>query len=188
MTRRSAFARPQAQEPVEQIPTAQKKRRAREWERSHRGRSWYIPPALHDQARNVRDEILGLAQQRLATASNVADALIGYSLAQVRSGKLNLEAQPDARRRTMALTWEETDGEGQEIPRVVRLAKGVKPMRLTYRVRNNTAAQIASLSKAVTPGEVVVFLLRHALDAYKSGQLRLREEAVVVGQKVSSSW
>ncbi|MCZ7550367.1 MAG: hypothetical protein M5U11_14635 [Anaerolineales bacterium] len=39
-----------------------------------------------------------------------------------------------------------------------------------------------------TDGEVAVRLLRHALDAYTSGRLRLREEAVVMGQKVSSTW
>lgn len=190
MPRRNAFARPQAQEPVEQIPTAQKKRRAREWDKSHPTISYFIPAPLHGQAKDVRTEILGLAQKHMTTITSVAAALIEYALAQVRTGKLNLEARPNVARRKMTLTWEETTNEDEQgIPRPVRRNKKDKDLYLGYRWSKNAHKQIISLSNnAIAPGEVVVFLLRYALEAYKSGRLRLREEAVVVGQKVRSSW
>lgn len=190
MTRRSAFARPQAQEPVEQIPTAQKKRRAREWDKSHPTISYFIPAPLHGQAKDVRAEILGLAQKHMTTITSVAAALMEYALAQVRIGKLNLETRPDAMRRRIALTWEDANEKGQEIPRPVRRQKKDEDLYLGYRWSKDTHKQIESLSNSgtIVPGEVVVFLLRCALDAYKSGRLQLTEKPIVMRQEARPSW
>lgn len=188
MPRRNVFDRPQ--DPVAQIEVARERKRERAWEQSHRGRTWYIPPALQEQAKETRAEILALAQKHMATASNVASALLDFSLAQVRSGKLQLETRPDPGRRKLPLAWEEASDWAQEIQPPRRRTANVPLLRLTYRIDGNVVNQIqaAARTHGTTDGEVAVRLLRHALDAYKSGRLRLREEAVVMGQKVSSTW
>ena len=52
----------------------------------------------------------------MTTTSSVANALMGFSLAHVRQGKLAIEARPNANRRKMTLTWTEADEWPQEIP------------------------------------------------------------------------
>lgn len=189
MPRRNVFDRPQAQEPVEQIPTAQKKRRTREWDKAHPVVSYFIPAPLHEQAKGVRAEILGLAQKHMTTITSVAAALMEYALAQVRSGELNLKARSDARRRTMALTWEKANTRSQAIPRPARRQAKAKDLYLGYRWSKDMHRQIASLSnEALVPGEAVVFLLRCALDAYKNGCLRLNEKPIVMKQEARPSW
>ena len=91
----------------------------------------------------------------------------------------------------MALTWEEAeDGWPQEISQPVkRIIKGAKDTYLNYRWGRDIDTQIKALAGvAISVGEVVVFLLNYALGAHKRGRLRLKEETVVVSQKVSATW
>lgn len=126
----------------------------------------------------------------MTTITSVATALISFSLTKVRQGKLKIDAHPNANRRKMALVWEEVEEWPQEIPQPEsHTRKQIKDVYLGYRWGRDVDAQIKSIAgKTISPGEVVVFLLDYALTAYKSGRLRFKEEAVVVTQKVSSSW
>ena len=193
MPRQDAFAhlKKDAQEPVKIIPLArQQKRDNRAWDREHRGMSYRIPSPLHEQAKDVRASILGLAHQHMTSTSSVAAALIGFSLTHVRLGKLVIEARPNAKRRKMMLTWTEADEWPQEIQPAKRAVKTAgADVVLTYRWGKDVGAQIKALAgEDVSVGEVVVFLLRYAIEAHQQGRLRLKEEAIVVSQKVSPSW
>ena len=193
MSRQDAFAhlKKDAQDPVKIIPLAQKQKRDnRAWDRAHRGMSYRIPSPLHVQAKDIRATILGLAHQHMTSTSSVAAALMGFSLAHVRQGKLAIEARPNANRRKMILTWSEADEWPQEIQPAKRAIKTTKAdVVLTYRWGKDVGTQIKALAGAeISVGEVVVFLLRYAIEAHQQGHLRLKEEAFVVSQKVSPTW
>ncbi|MDO9302164.1 MAG: hypothetical protein Q7T89_12310 [Anaerolineales bacterium] len=193
MSRQDAFAhlKKDAQEPVKIIPLAQEQKRDnRAWDRAHRGMSYRIPLPLHVQAKDIRASILGLAHQHMTSASSVAAALMSFSLAHVRQGKLAIEARPNANRRKMILTWAEADEWPQEIQPAKRAIKTSEAdVVLTYRWGKDVGTQIKALAGAeISVGEVVVYLLSYALLTHKSGRLRLKEEAFVVSQKVSPSW
>ncbi len=192
MTRRNAFDHHDAQDPIASIPLAQgHKREDRSWDRAHHGISYFIPASLNEQAKDIRASILALAQKHMTNTTSVASALISFSLAQVRQGKLAIEARPNASRRKMTLTWVESGEWPQEIPQPAMRAKKdqVKDVYLNYRWGRDVDTQIRSLAgEFISVGEVVVFLLSYAFAAHQSGRLRLKEEAVVVSQKVSSTW
>ena len=193
MSRQDAFAhlKKDAQEPVNIIPQARtQKRDNRAWDRAHRGMSYRIPSSLHVQAKDIRATILGLAHQHMTSTSSVANALMGFSLAHVRQGKLVIEARPNANRRKMILTWAESSEWPQEIQPAKRAIKmGNANVVLTYRWGKDVSTQIKALAGTeVSVGEVVVFLLSYAVEAHKQGHLRLKEEAFVVSQKVSPTW
>jgi len=194
MTRRNALdrLRQNPQQPINTIPLAKEHRRDnRAWDRKHRGKSYFIPTHLNEQAKDIRAFILALSQKHMTNTSSVATALISFSLAHVRQGKLKIEGRPDTNRRKMALTWEEAeDGWPQEISQPAkRIVKGAKDTYLNYRWGRDIDTQIKALAGvAISVGEVVVFLLNYALGAHKKGRLMLKEETVVVSQKVSATW
>lgn len=195
MTRRNAFdrIRTDAQDPITSIPLAKgKKRDNRAWDRKHPVISYYIPAPLQEKAKDIRAVVLALSQKHMTSISSVAAALASYSLSHVRQGKLQIQGRPDADRRKMTLSWEEVeDGWIQDIPQPLKPVG--KPMTkdayIGYRWSRDIDSQIKSLADtSISVGEVVVFLLNYALDAHKSGRLRLKEETIVVSQKVSATW
>jgi len=194
-TSRSALdrLREKPQAPIDIIPPAQgrKRRDDRAWDRAHPVISYFIPPALHEQAKDVRSSVLALAQNHMTNTSGVAVALMSFSLAKIRQGKLKIEPRPNPQRRKMALVWEEAEEWPQEIHQLESHTRKtqVKEVYLGYRWGRDVDAQVKSIAgQTISSGEVVVFLLDFALAAYKSGRLRFKEEAVVVTQKVSPSW
>lgn len=195
MTRRNAFdrIRTDAQDPITSIPLAKgKKRDNRAWDRKHPVISYYIPAPLQEKAKDIRAVVLALSQKHMTSISSVAAALASYSLSHVRQGKLQIQGRPDAERRKMTLSWEEVDdGWIQDIPQPLKpVGKPItKDAYIGYRWSRDIDSQIKSLADtSISVGEVVVFLLNYALDAHKSGRLRLKEETIVVSQKVSATW
>jgi len=194
MTRRNALDRirkDSPQDPIASIPLAKSRKRGREWEAKHPGTSYFIPSHLHEQAKDVRTAILALSQKHMTTTSSVADAFLRFSLSHVRKGQLRIDVRPSGNRRKMTVTWEEVkDGWEQEIPKPVKRGKkSDEDMYLNYRLTRDANSQIKALAgKEIVGGEVVVRLLQYALEAHKRGRLRLKEETVVVAQKVSPTW
>jgi hypothetical protein len=194
MTRRNALdrLRQDPQQPLTTIPRAQdKKRENRAWDRKHRGNSYFIPAHLQVQAKDMRAAVLALSQKHMTNTSSVAAALMKYSLEHVRLGRLNIGARPDAQRTKMSLTWEDAkDSLPQEVPQPKKLTtKGEKELYINYRWGRDMDMQIKALAgTSIAPGEIVVFLLHYALAAYRNGSMRLKEETVVVSQKVRSTW
>ena len=192
-TSRSALdrLREKPQAPIDIIPPAQgrKRRDDRSWDRAHHGISYFVPPILHEQAKDVRSAILALAQKHMTNTSGVAVALMSFSLAKIRQGKLKIEPRPNPQRRKMALVWEEAEEWPQEIPQSSPRSGKRASVYLNYRWGRDMDAQVKSIAgQTISSGEVVVFLLDYALAAYKSGRLRFKEEAIVVTQKVSPTW
>jgi hypothetical protein len=186
MTRRNALdrLRNHAQDPISTIPFAQRRKRSnRSWDQVHRGITYFVPAFLNEQAKDLRASILALAQVHMTNTSNVAAALIAFSLTHVRQGKLVVEARANANRRKMALIWEQGDGQPQKIPQPIRRSVKEKTnnIYLNYRWDKDIDTQIKALAgEAISAGEVVVFLLNYALAAHKRGHLVLKEQAVVM--------
>jgi hypothetical protein len=128
----------------------------------------------------------------MTTITSVAIAFVSYSLAHVRQGKLKIAAQPNARGRKMTVTWEEiSEGWPQKIQQPVMPNRKVKSKEfyLGFRWGRDVDRQIKALAdKSIPVGEIVIFLLSYAVQAHKKGKLRLKEETVVVAQKVSATW
>ena len=194
MTRRNALdrLRENPQQPITTIPLAKAQTRDnRSWDRKHPVISYFIPAPLDLQAKDIRAAILALSQKHMTTISSVATAWIGYSLAHVRQGKLIISARPNANRPKMTLTWEETDEWPQEIQQTVKRNQKdkAKNIYLGYRWGRDVDVQIKALAgDSISVGEMVVFLLNYAMEAHKQGQMRLKEETIVVSQKVSATW
>ena len=194
MARQNAFdrLRQNPQQPISTIPRAQENTREnRAWDKKHRGNSYFIPAFLQVPAKDLRAAVLALSQKHMTNTSSVASALMKYSLEHVRVGRLIIGARPDAHRRKMSLVWAEVeDSLPQDIPQPKKLmSKGQKDLYINYRWGRDVDLQIKALAgTAIAPGEIVVFLLQYALAAYRNGTMRLKEETVVVSQKVSSTW
>jgi hypothetical protein len=190
MTRHNLFDRykESAQDPIHTIPSAgRKKRGERVWEKENRGASYFIPSHLNEQAKDIRASILALSQRHMTTTSSVAAALMSYALRNVRLGKLTLDPRPNANRRKMTLTLEDAKEWPQEIPQIKsKKIKSTKDMYLGYRWGRDVNAQIKALADSHIPmGEVVVFLLNHALAEYKNGNCKFQETAITLAQEVS---
>jgi hypothetical protein len=196
MPRRNAFdrIRQEPQQPVETIPFAKERRREKRlWDQRHPVSTYFIPSPLHERAKDVQAAVLGLSQKHMTTTSSVAGELMKFSLTHVRSGKLQMNFLPASQgRRRMGVTLMEGWMEPQDIPQPVRKQQKkdkAKAVFLGYRWGREVDVQIKAIAgTAVSPGEVVVFLLEYAIAAYKRGEVQLKEETVVVSQKVSAAW
>jgi len=172
-----------------------KEKRTRNWEKQNRAIGYLIPKELHLKARDISETLLPIAVEHLTTVSNVAEAFMQFALLHVHAQKLTLRAMPNAEHRTMTLHWREIEkGWVKEIKPVKRKQKNTltkpKPMHLAHRWGTDIDNEIRALSKnsGVSRGEVVVFLLGYALDAYKSGNLILESESIEVANRVTPSW
>lgn len=164
---------------------AQKAKRAA-YDQEHPVTSFYIPKHMKSAAKQVKAALAGLAYEKLCTESSLALAFVTWALAEVRAGRLTIEAYPDLSRRKMSVvlvtTGENTWQTSQEIPTPPGIKKE-KGMYLGWRWDKDTVKQVNALAgDAFSPGEVVVRLLEFAIQAYKSGQANLVISPVDVRQ------
>jgi hypothetical protein len=206
MSRQNPIQQPvSAVQPVEasslfQVKTAMEDKRTRlkrtrNWEKQNRAIGYLIPKELHLKAKGISESLLPIAAERMTTVSSVATAFMQYALLHVHANKLTLRGMPNAERRTMTLHWKEIEkGWPREIKplkkhRQESVLTKPKPMHLAHRWGADIDREIRALSKnsGTARGEVVVFLLGYALDAYKSGNLILESEAIEVANRVTAS-
>jgi len=179
--------RESAQDPIQTIPSAErKKRKPRTWDRENPVISYFIPAPLTERAKEIRESILALAQHHMTTASSVATALMNYALRDAGTGKLKLDPRPAPQRRKMTLVLEDAKEWPREIPQAQpRQVRKTRKMYLGYRWSRDVDIQIKALAGSYVPvGEVVVFLLNHALTEYKNGNCTFRETAIALAQEV----
>ena len=198
----------QPTEPIQLIQTAREAKRSRpkrkrDWEKlsEHRSRGYRVPNHLRNmvgethEKTGMRYSIRGIADHHMTTTSQVAGAMMTYALSELRAGRIKLEAHPQPEGRVMRLDWSiREDAWAQDIPvpkpRRQRSPLEPKPIYIAYRWGRDIDQQIKAVSSSlgVTSGEVVVYLLHHAIQSYRSGRLHLHEAAKVVRQTVSPSW
>jgi hypothetical protein len=194
MPRRAAFSS-QPTDTIAMIPVA-KNKQTRDWEKSNRARSYYIPRHLEDRAVVLRDEIVGIAdglsQSAVwATATDVAVAFMERALFKVEKSAIVLDARLDPAHKKTGLIC--VDVEGEFIPQIItQKEKNTtrKKFFLAYRWPNEFDKKIKTIAKHhhLLTGEVVVLLFSAALDAYKNGNLRLIPQSITVRQTVAGAW
>ena len=182
------------------IPTARQEKesrakRTRSWEKKNRSHSYRIPVELHMPARDLSASLSGIASEFLTSASNVAEAFMAFSLSHLHSGRLTIQSKPNPERRSLSLEWKEVDsGRPREVKPGTKKKKNewleARPVFLSYRWSADISNQIQAIVKktGVSGGEVVVFLLSHALQAYLAGHLIITPHSVVVTNTVTPSW
>jgi hypothetical protein len=192
------------EEPIDFIPLAEdpkkvERRQAREewkanWDKANPVSAFYIPDYLHEKAKDVHAQILRVANDKLASTGSVSYALVSYALVMVREGKLTVEANIDARRSKMTVTWEAVSPgweKKQPIPKKVTAKLKPNPLRLAYRwQQRDVERQIKAIAKNLdtTPGEVLVFLLDYGVSAYENGAVTLNTTPVEMRQQASATW
>ncbi|MBI1793370.1 MAG: hypothetical protein HYR70_04175 [Chloroflexi bacterium] len=180
------------------IPTAKQAKesrtgRDRKWEKKNPASSYRIPPDLHIQAKDIRSFILERANDKMTSASMIANAMMVYALAHVRDGSLTIEARPKPERRKMALVLTEVNEWPREKTAKIKAAPKIKAeapsLVITYRWSRDVNTQIKALAgDAISEGEIVVFLLNFALQGYNSGKLQFKEETTRANQIVGATW
>lgn len=182
------------------IPTARQEKesrakRMRSWEKKNRSHSYRIPVELHMPARDLSASLSGIASEFLTSASNVAEAFMAFSLSHLHSGRLTIQSKPNPERRSLSLEWKEVEsGRPREVKPGTKKKKNewleARPVFLSYRWSADISNQIQAIVQktGVSGGEVVVFLLSHALQAYRAGHLIITPHSVVVTNTVTPSW
>ena len=182
------------------IPTARQEKesrakRTRSWEKKNRSHSYRIPVELHMPARDLSASLSGIASEFLTSASNVAEAFMAFSLSHLHSGRLTIQSKPNPERRSLSLEWKEVEsGRPREVKPGTKKKKNewleARPVFLSYRWSADISNQIQAIvtKTGVSGGEVVVFLLSHALQAYQAGHLIITPHSVVVTNTVTPSW
>jgi hypothetical protein len=194
------------------IPTAMtakrsRAKRTRDWEKlpEHRVRGYRVPQPLRalvgekDGDTGLRHDIREVADEHTSTVSEVARNLMDFALSEVRAGRLQFEARAKPQGRTMRLEWSLREFTWpRETPAPKKRNKKKESTAflesqsifLAYRWGKDMDQQIKQLALkvGVTSGEIVVYLLQHAIQAYNEGHLQLRGTPEIVRQKLTSSW
>lgn len=161
-------------------------KRNRQWEKAHRPYRYVNVPL------ELREQVVSLAEHLEVTADEVARAFFEYGMECLDDETLQLRTRPNPRGRKMILFpreqsigWQKADNAQKEIParRKKKSEQGKKiypavSYRLPQSLHNNLCGLAMDL--AVPVGEVVVFLLRHGLEAYQAGKLSLNPHPLTV--------
>jgi len=201
-TRRSAFASWRGQDsvaassPVPPAPIdlmgAVPKKRNRQWEKGHRTHSYRgVPQVIHDQ-------VVALASRLQVTTDEVVEVFVRYGLSCLDQGILIISPRPKAQRMTLfplpkgwgdQAGWNEADGwdpKSQELPPAPRKTSRTKPSSwervVTYRLSDDGDNSIRHIATQHTlpVGEIVTLFLKHGLESYKSGRLKLNPQPKAV--------
>ncbi len=160
--------------------------RNRKWEKLHRPYRYVNVPI------ELREQVLALAEHLAVTADEVARAFFEYGIECVDADILQLHARPNPLGRKMTLFskgrpkgWRETVDHPRQLPaRKKKPAASKKKIypAVSYRLPENVHDSLCGLAMDldVPVGEVVTFLLRYGLDAYRAGRLTLNPEPLTV--------
>lgn len=166
-------------------------KRNRQWEKAHRPYRYVNVPL------ELREQVLALAEFLSVTADEVARALFEYGMGCVEDDKLRLHTHPNPHGRRMTLFprdqargWQEANDDPRHIP--ARKRKRSESSRkfhpaVSYRIPKELHNRLCGLAVDLdaSVGEVVTFLLRYGLEAYRSGKLSLQPHPVTVKMTLS---
>ena len=178
--------------PIDLIGVAKPKERNRQWEKEHRAHSYRgVPPEIHNQ-------VVGLAGNIQVTTDEIVQVFVQYGLSCLDRGILTISPRPKAQRMTLfplpngwgeQAGWSEGDGwkpASQETPPSLRKPSRMKQSSwervVTYRLSedaDNSVCHIAA-QHTLPVGEIVTLFLKHGLESYISGRLKLTPHPKVI--------
>lgn len=138
--------------------------------------SFYLHPRLAERGKKLRTALKQIAQLELTSMAEVSQALIGYGTHCYNWGMIKFEARPNPALQKMALTWVASQTWEREL-------KDIQPhdsrqrYTLAFRWENDRSSSVINEiaeRHAVTPGEVLLTLLEHAVEQYKQGEVSLK--------------
>jgi hypothetical protein len=149
--------------------------RNRSWEQQHRGKSYRgIPKALHEALKEI-------AANHVRSVDVIAQAFLEYALVCCRRGELTFDPLLHQGRRTLLHTngrvWDErswmANPTSENTPRKRKATNDSWRRVATYRLSPEVIQTIHWFAdqQEVPAGEIVTYLLSHALDAYQAGRL-----------------
>jgi hypothetical protein len=171
---------------------AEPKKRNRGWEKEHHTHSYRgIPQGIHEQ-------VFALADRLQVTMDEIVEVFVQYGLSCLDQGILIISPRPKAQRMTLfplpkgwgdQAGWSEADGwdpKSQELPPAPRKTSRTKPSSwervVTYRLSDDGDNSIRHIATQHTlpVGEIVTLFLKHGLESYKSGRLKLNPQPKAV--------
>ena len=178
--------------PIDLIGVAKPKERNRQWEKGHRAHSYRgVPQEIHNQ-------VIGLAGHLQVTNDEVVQVFVQYGLSCLERGILTISPRPKAQRMTLfplpigwgkQAGWSEGDGwepaSQETLPSVRKTSKnkhGGWERVVTYRLSDDADNSIRHIATQHTlpVGEIVTLFLKHGLESYKSGRLKLNPQPKAV--------
>jgi hypothetical protein len=196
--------RQDTRQPLDLIPTVlPRKKRSRKWEQSHRAETVTYRGVPHEYREWIEELSEGLAVPR----DEVVRACLEFGVNQYRCGQLPFIAYPKAQRMTLFPAGDKTTfpsllqnketcnwlneafpvGSKKERRAKKKKDQAIEPgwtIRVTYRIPVILKEEIRSIAEEHTlpVGEVVWFLIDHALKAYRDGRLPLQPVPKVIGK------
>ena len=173
--------------PLSQMNVAKPRQRSREWEKGHRTYSYRgVPPELHEQ-------VIALASHLQVNTDDVVQVFVHFGISCLSKGILTISPRPKAQRMTLfplPSGWGEQAGWSEaadgwepphEIPTKQKTAKREKSLWenfVHYRLSIESHKAIKRLAEqhTIPIGEIVTLFLKHGLEAYKTGHLRLNPQ------------
>jgi hypothetical protein len=167
------------------------KMRNRSWEAKHKARPYRgVPSEIHNQ-------VVALAENLKVPADEVAQVFVQYGLSCLDRGILTISPRPKAERMTLyplpkgwgkQAGWSDSDeweSKPLEIPMRRKTAKSAIPSWKNapgYRLADETHKVVKQLAEKHTLpiGEIITLFLKHGLESYKSGRLKLNPQPKVV--------
>jgi hypothetical protein len=167
---------------------AEPKKRNRGWEKSHKARPYRGVSA------DVHEQVVALASHLLVTTDEVAQMFVQYSLSCLANEILTISPRPKAQRMTLfplpngwgeQAGWSETDGwkptDPQLLPskrKTVQKSNTLWKYAPGYRLPDEIHDAVKRLADqhTVPLGEIMTLFLKHGLESYKTGRLRLNPQ------------
>jgi hypothetical protein len=155
--------------------------------------SFYLHPRLAERSSRVRALIDEIANRESVLMDETKFTFVDYGVHCYSRGEVPFVTRPNPSVRKLTLVWEESDVWKREIhSKKIQKAPGEKN-KYSIAFRGMTNEQSAAMKKevtsiaekhAVTPGEVVIVLLEHAVEQYVNGKMSLKKSQPTVENKI----
>jgi hypothetical protein len=184
--------------PLDQMVVAAPRKRSRDWEKGHHTCSYRgVPHDLHEQ-------VVALAFHLQVNTDDVVQAFVQFGLSCLDKDILTISPRPKAQRMTLfplpygsgeQAGWGEVDKWDpgklkKEIPakrKVSQEKESLWESRAHYRLSKEIHEAIKCLAEqhTVPLGEIITLFLKHGLESYKTGRLKLNPQPRVVKMTLS---
>lgn len=157
--------------------------------------SFYLHPRLAERSAQARAMLDQIAEREAVSMDQIKITFVDYGRHCYWRGEIPLVTRPNPIVRKLTVQWEESDAWKREIGSRKKPVPSPTPIKghPSFSFRGETDAQSLEMKRevqviadkhAVTPGEVVIVLLEHAVQQYVDGKISLKKSLPAVENKV----
>lgn len=137
-------------------------------------------PRLAARGEKLRAALKRIAEIESASMAEISQALIEYTAHCYDRGEIQLQSRPNPEARKMVFGWNESQAWERDLSlaRAAASKPGEKKWALSFRWEDDRCLQLITKiaeRHAVTPGEVLLVLLEHAIERYQQGRVSLKK-------------